>query len=182
MPKVNQMGDVLGLYNTTGTQVVRYRYDAWGKLLEIENNNGQTITNAENIGMRNPFRYRGYYYDTDTGFYYLNARYYDPETGRFLNADGYASTGQGFVGNNMFAYCNNNPVMYADYTGECPVVFIGPCPGPGKCKSWRGILIIPSSPAAEINASQFQTGKNSWAFYDNKRHDPDKVFHEQVLL
>ena len=69
--KVNQMGDVLGLYDGTGKLVVKYRYDAWGKVKEIENNNGQTITNAESIGMRNPFRYRSYYYDTDTGWYYL---------------------------------------------------------------------------------------------------------------
>ena len=138
--KVNQMGDVLGLYDGTGKLVVKYRYDAWGKVKEIENNNGQTITNAESIGMRNPFRYRSYYYDTDTGWYYLNARYYDPETGRFLNADGYASTGQGIVGHNMFAYCNNNPVMNVDYTGGCPVGFVGPCPGPGRCKSWSGFF------------------------------------------
>ena len=115
--KVNQMGDVLGLYNTAGALVVKYRYDAWGKLLEIKNNNGLAITDPENVGLRNPFRYRGYYYDADTGFYYLNARYYDPETGRFINADGYASTGQGFVGSNMFAYCNNNPVMHIDPDG-----------------------------------------------------------------
>ena len=118
--KVNQMGDVLGLYNTAGALVVKYRYDAWGKLLEVKTGNGTVITDPENVGLRNPFRYRGYYYDADTGFYYLNARYYDPETGRFINADGYASTGQGFVGSNMFAYCNNNPVMYADYTGSMP--------------------------------------------------------------
>ena len=118
--KVNQMGDVLGLYDGTGKLVVKYRYDAWGKVKEQTDGSGKAITNAESIGMRNPFRYRSYYYDTDTGWYYLNARYYDPETGRFLNADGYASTGQGIVGNNMFAYCNNNPVMNADYTGNMP--------------------------------------------------------------
>ena len=68
--------------------------------------------------MFNPFRYRGYYYDTDTGLYYLQSRYYVPQWGRFLNADGYVSTGTGLLGYNMYAYCNNNPVMNVDYTGH----------------------------------------------------------------
>ncbi len=66
----------------------------------------------------NPLRYRGYYYDTEIGFYYLQSRYYDPANHRFINADSLASTGQGFVGTNMFAYCNNCPVMAVDYTGK----------------------------------------------------------------
>ena len=65
----------------------------------------------------NPLRYRGYYYDVETGWYYLNSRYYDPATGRFINADGYASTGQGLLGANMFAYCLNNPVNRVDPSG-----------------------------------------------------------------
>ena len=63
-------------------------------------------------------RYRGYYYDTDTGLYYLQSRYYNPKWGRFLNADGYVSTGTGLLGYNMYAYCDNNPVMGYDPTGE----------------------------------------------------------------
>ena len=66
----------------------------------------------------NPFRYRGYYYDTDTGLYYLQSRYYNPQWGRFLNADGYVSTGTGMIGFNMYAYCNNNPVMGYDPNGN----------------------------------------------------------------
>ena len=68
----------------------------------------------------NPFCYRGYYYDVETGLYYLQRRYYNPEWGRFLNADGYISTGTGMLGHNMFAYCNNNPVMFTDPTGNWP--------------------------------------------------------------
>lgn len=67
---------------------------------------------------KNPLRYRGYYYDTETGFYYLQSRYYDPTLRRFLNADAFASTGQGFAGTNMFAYCNNTPVGSSDPTGH----------------------------------------------------------------
>lgn len=66
----------------------------------------------------NPLRYRGYYYDSETGFYYLRSRYYDPENHRFINADSYASTGQGFLGTNTFAYCNNSPIQFSDATGR----------------------------------------------------------------
>ena len=64
--------------------------------------------------------YRGYYYDTETGLYYLQSRYYDPEAGRFINADAFASTGQGILAANMFAYCWNNPVNHVDYDGGLP--------------------------------------------------------------
>lgn len=68
----------------------------------------------------NPYKYRGYYYDSEIGLYYLKTRYYDSNTGRFINADSYVSTGQGLTGYNMYAYCNNNPVMNVDPTGEIP--------------------------------------------------------------
>ena len=75
---------------------------------------------ASTLGETNPIRYRGYYYDTETGFYYLQSRYYDPSTGRFLNADSYVSTGLGMMGYDMFAYCQNNPVVLSDQYGEFP--------------------------------------------------------------
>lgn len=74
---------------------------------------------ANTLGGSNPLRYRGYVYDTETELYYLQSRYYDPELGRFLNADALVSTGQGLLGNNMFAYCNNNPSNYSDPSGMC---------------------------------------------------------------
>ena len=89
-----------------------YTYDAWGNPLST------TGSMAATLGEQNPLRYRGYVYDTETGLYYLQSRYYNPSWGRFINADGYASTGQGIIGNNMFAYCGNNPVICADYCGE----------------------------------------------------------------
>ena len=85
--ELNLQGDVVGIYDSTGTTVVTYAYDVWGKVLSV------TGTLASTIGQINPIRYRGYYYDNETGFYFLQSRYYDPETGRFLNADGYVSTG-----------------------------------------------------------------------------------------
>ena len=93
--------------------VIRYTYDSWGKLL--------TTTGTATIGTLNPFRYRGYIYDTETGFYYLKTRYYNPEVGRFINADVLMSTGQGVIGCNMFCYCLNNPVNMLDYEGTFPI-------------------------------------------------------------
>ncbi|MBR6563608.1 MAG: Hint domain-containing protein, partial [Clostridia bacterium] len=111
----NLQGDVIRILNDYGTVVVEYTYDAWGKVLTT------TGTLASTVGTYNPFRYRSYYYDTETGYYYLQSRYYDPTVGRFLNADkadliGANGNLQGF---NLFAYCNSNPITHTDETGEC---------------------------------------------------------------
>ena len=108
----NAQGDICGLTDKDGTRVVSYSYDAWGNLL------GVTGSKAATLGVLNPLRYRGYVFDVETGLYYLQCRYYDPEICRFISADGYASTGQGLLGSNMFAYCLNNPINYIDETGE----------------------------------------------------------------
>ena len=115
---LNQQGDVIRIVNSTGATVAEYRYDAWGNVVY---SNGS-------MAAVNPIRYRGYYYDTETGFYYLQSRYYDPTIGRFINADTFASTGQEFLGYNMFAYCLNNPVNKCDQTGKSAIaigLFIG---------------------------------------------------------
>ena len=106
----NAQGDVTGIVNAAGTQVVAYTYDAWGKLLST------TGTMAGSIGTLNPLRYRGYVYDTETGLYYLNSRYYNPETGRFINAD--SQLNDDLLGNNMFAYCGNSPISRKDIDGD----------------------------------------------------------------
>ena len=110
----NLQGDVIALLDADGTAVVEYTYDAWGNILSI----GGTLANT--LGVHNPLRYRGYVYDTEIGLYYLQSRYYDPELGRFINDDSLVATGQGLLGNNMFAYCNNNPISNVDYTGRLP--------------------------------------------------------------
>ena len=111
---LNLQGDVVKLVwyipNFEYKEVASYTYDAWGNIL----------TATGELAEINPLRYRGYYYDNETGFYYLQSRYYDPENHRFINADGYASTGQGFIGHNMFAYCLNCPVIYTDPSGHVP--------------------------------------------------------------
>ena len=107
----NLQGDITGIADSSGAVVVSYTYDAWGKPLSI------TGSMAATLGTLNPLRYRGYVYDTETGFYYLQSRYYDPEIGRFINADAFPSTGQGIIGNNMFAYCGNNPTTRTEIGG-----------------------------------------------------------------
>ena len=109
----NAQNDVIGIINAAGTIVAQYSYDAWGKVLSINN------YTTSNIGDLNPIRYRGYYYDTETGLYYVSSRYYDPEVGRFINADdiGYLGADGSLTGYNLFAYCGNNPVMGYDPTG-----------------------------------------------------------------
>ncbi len=117
---LNLQGDVVMLLDESGTEVANYNYNAWGEILSIRNTNWEPITDSTHIAHLNPLRYRGYYYDTETGFYYLQSRYYDPTNRRFINADCYTSTGQEFSGYNMFAYCNNNCVNFVDPDGEDP--------------------------------------------------------------
>ena len=109
----NLLGDVIGIYDTNGTKVAEYAYDAWGNC---------TISNSTtnyDIAYANPIRYRGYYYDQDTKLYYLNARYYCPEWRRFISPDdtSYLDT-KNVNGLNLYAYCNNDPVNYADPSGH----------------------------------------------------------------
>ena len=114
---VNLQGDVVALLNSEGAVIARYDYDAWGKIRSITDANNASISDASHIANINPLRYRGYYYDADTGFYYLQSRYYDPIIKRFINADSQFSTDL-TGGLNLFAYCGNNPVNRVDYSGE----------------------------------------------------------------
>lgn len=108
----NAQGDIVKLIDGNGNTVVEYVYDSWGKKLST------TGTLAATLGANQPFRYRGYVYDEETGWYYLQSRYYDPTTGRFISADVYLSTGQGVLGHNAFAYCLNNPICRIDPAGS----------------------------------------------------------------
>ncbi len=103
----NPQGDVERVISTDGTVLASYSYDAWGRVL----------TATGTLAAANPIRYRGYYYDAETGLYYLNSRYYSPEFGRFISPDVFASTGQGLQGANMYAYCGNNPGSRIDTSG-----------------------------------------------------------------
>ena len=109
---LNLQGDVVKLIHYIPgfeyESVATYEYDAWGNI----------VSSSGRLAEINPLRYRGYYYDNETGFYYLQSRYYDPANRRFINADSLSSTGQGFLGTNMFAYCNNCPTIYHDPSGH----------------------------------------------------------------
>ena len=116
----NLFGDVVALYNEAGTKIGSYKYDAWGDCAVSVESTASTLEKKV-VRYYNPFRYRGYYYDTETGYYYLQSRYYNPQWGRFLNADGYINANGDLIGYNMYAYCSNNPVMYTDPTGNSKI-------------------------------------------------------------
>ncbi len=109
------MGDVIGITDTQGNELAQYSYDEWGNTLSTSDNDIANI---------NPLRYRGYYYDSETGYYYLQSRYYDPDICRFINADiaEIAQISKGIpAGTNLFAYCSNDPLNNVDYNGHFKV-------------------------------------------------------------
>ena len=110
----NIKGDVIGIYNSSGTRIANYSYDSWG------NCTPKTLV-SNNFSTYNPIRYRGYYYDRETRLYYLNARYYDPAWRRFISPDDTAyldpDTPSGL---NLYAYCNNDPINFSDPNGHDP--------------------------------------------------------------
>ena len=112
---LNAFGDVIGLANAAGNVVVEYTYDAWGNQVYCTGSFWNTL------GKHNPLRYRSYIYDEETGLYYLQSRYYNPEIGRWISPDSViANVGGSILGYNMFAYCFNNPVNMTDNTGSWP--------------------------------------------------------------
>ena len=110
----NLQGDVIALIDSSGNRVVEYRYDAWGRILS------KTGTMADSLGTINPFRYRGYVYDGETGLYYIQTRYYNPTWRRSLSADSIDTldiSTSPLVSTNVYAYCSNNPVGRSDEKG-----------------------------------------------------------------
>lgn len=134
--KKNAQNDIISIYSSTGDMICEYIYDAWGnqkikyanssgKLVAIEDTFEYNDTSEINrfIAFKNPFRYRSYYFDFETGLYYLNSRYYDPQIGRFVNADTLSALDVNSLslnGMNLFAYALNNPLAFVDHTGTIP--------------------------------------------------------------
>ena len=164
----NAQGDVIGLYSyITGSVVATYDYDAWGNCTVkalIADDNGHAVTDLNHIANLNPFRYRGYYYDTETGLYYLNSRYYDPQTGRFINADGLLGANGDLISYNLFTYCSNNPVMGYD---------------PSGCGWWEDLLRIFMTEDQRRQQDNIKYGTpiygepNSWLHIPSKAGDND---------
>ena len=116
----NAFGDVIAVYrNSDSVLIGTYEYDLWGNPISVKEAAGGRDTDG--ILQKNPFRYRCYYYDTETGFYYLNSRYYDPQTKRFISADSITTnTGEDVFGYNLYSYCWNSPLGKADHDGHDP--------------------------------------------------------------
>ncbi|MBE6632773.1 MAG: RHS repeat-associated core domain-containing protein [Ruminococcaceae bacterium] len=115
----NLQGDIVAIYDSTGRKIGAYTYDAWG-VCNAQGVSGNSAFETNLLELYNPFRYRGYFYDAETKYYYLQSRYYNPEWCRFLNADGLSNLGMDgeILSYNLFTYCGNNPVMGYDPTGE----------------------------------------------------------------
>lgn len=118
----NGQNDIIGILDSNLNQIVSYEYDSWGNILSIKDENGNEIIDSNNIGLINPYRYRSYRYDTETGLYYLQSRYYSPEWGRFISCDKFMQSGQSILDNNMYIYCINNPVKNYDPNGEAALI------------------------------------------------------------
>ena len=150
----NAQGDVVRIYSRNGVAVCEYSYDAWGNC---------TISGNTTIANANPFRYRGYYYDTESGFYYLQSRYYDPVVGRFLNADNCIGMQTDGIETNLFTYCLNNYITYVDFSGNAAQ--------PKKYSSEFGT--VPSN--KKVYVLYYSNNKNHRWFhdqaYDNYNYD-----------
>lgn len=147
----NIQGDVVQLRNVNNSVIACYDYDAWGNLLSVTNAGGTEITSSTSIALINPIRYRGYYYDNETGFYYLQSRYYDPANCRFISADNpnVVTDHTTVTDKNLFAYCDNNPIMRVDVGGDFwetvfDVITLGAsivevCVNPADPLAWAGL-------------------------------------------
>ena len=160
----NLQGDVVSIVDGNRNTVTNYTYDAWGNVLST----GGTM--ASTLGTHNPLRYRGYVYDQETGLYYLQSRYYSPTICRFISVDAYVSTGQGILGYNMFAYCLNNPVCFADPTGTYSIydtraIFGGG--GLGGKMSPNAVLVINGGHLYNYNTSAIRMFCNSTTYVNS---------------
>ena len=136
----NAFVDVIAVYrNSDSVLIGTYEYDLWGNPVSAKEAAGGRDTDG--ILQKNPFRYRCYYYDTETGFYYLNSRYYDPQIRRFISADSMVTnTGTDVLGYNLYSYCNNSPLNKTDSDGHFPKL----------SEIFTGIAIVPFIVAAGI--------------------------------
>lgn len=147
----NAQGDIIGILDRSAESVCTYEYDAWGNCT-VYGSSGSINTSSTFIGNINPIRYRGYYYDAETNLYYVSSRYYEPEFGRFLNADAInliAESPMGTTDKNLFSYCDNNPIIRFDESGKVWYIAVGKV-ALGVASQYAGDIIL--------NAIQGKTG------------------------
>ena len=148
----NLQGDVIAMCDTTHALRFFYHYDAWGKLLSVTDVNGNVVTSTDNSAGWNTLLYRGYVYDRETGLYYVSSRYYDPEIGRMISPDSaeiLMASPSALTDKNLYAYCDNNPVVRVDYGGQLwetvfDVISLGAsivevCVNPTDPWAWAGL-------------------------------------------
>ena len=169
----NLQGDVVQLRAEDNSLVAEYIYSGYGEILSINDASGNEITDQSHIANVNPIRYRGYYYDTETGFYYLRSRYYDPITCRFISPD--TQLNGGLLGYNLFAYCENNPVNMYDYIGTkaYPIGFVGPI-------FEEDVYFDPNTIKKEIEEDFEKRGKG-FVLYDSRYVNKDTPFREKII-
>ena len=146
----NLQNDIIGILDSDGSQVVSYVYNSWGKLISTS---GSLV---ETVGVQNPFRYRGYYYDQETGFYYLQSRYYDPETERFINSDSISGIVGDFLNRNVYSYCENNPINMVDSSGTFAIAISITIGGLVQALVTTAVIILATVAVAYI-AAQIQS-------------------------
>jgi RHS repeat-associated protein len=149
----NSQSDIIGILDSNGTQVVSYTYDTWGKLI--------SITGDKVLGEKNPYRYRGYRYDTETGYYYLQSRYYNPEMGRFLNIDALGGNVGALLSHNIFTYCNNNPANTTDPNGFRPIYTMGEETGAMRDASYKSMAKAAVAISNKLSSMSTSTVTNS---------------------
>ena len=154
----NQMGDIIAITESDGNIIAQYVYDEWGKLLNVYTINEDNVEQSK-VANANPLRYRGYYYDTETGYYYLQSRYYDASICRFINADipEIAQMLKGVpAGTNLFVYCNNNPVNNSDPSGTVISYAI-------RQAIFGAILGLITQLLCDIISYKFKLSKTKWS-------------------
>lgn len=159
-------GNINLIYNSAGERVIRHFYsDSWG--IRIDTRTTGAASRA--FFLVNPYMYKGYYYDADLDMFYCGSRYYDGYTCRWINADGYVSTGQGILGNNMYAYCGNNPVMRMDPTGDFWIAALI-VTAVVVCTSFLGCSVFPTSnvgaakPYVDMSGSNDEAAPNCYSY------------------
>ena len=157
-------GDVDQIYDTKGNLLARYIYDTWGNTLSVTDASGKAITDPLHIANINPIRYRGYYYYAETGLYYLQSRYYDTTTRRFLNADEILGANSDINALNLYAYCGNNPVVREDANGNFWLTSIAASVAVGVVTQYIGDVV-----------GNILDGKTGYDIFKVDFDDPEKI-------